>query len=125
MTMVFGAAELEQEPDNQSEVTAVAVMVNPQPETEIPEVVHEEPRIAEVVGALPMMVNTPMSILFMFGPIRVIVKSPAVTSSIVAEEPYGPAAVLDVPPGAIAIFALPQSTVSIDTESIELTEAEE
>ena len=55
----------------------------------------------------------------------VIVKSPAVRSLIEALCPDGPAAVDEVPPGAIATFALPQSTISISIESRDSMEASE
>ena len=69
------------------------------------------------------MDNAPIDRSSSVGANLVIVRSPAVRSSIEALVPDGPAAVEEVPPGAIDTSALPQSTISISIESRDSIEA--
>ena len=93
------------------------ITLYPHPETEIPSVSQFAPLIPSLLGELPIMDNAPIVRSSSVGANLVIVKSPAVRSSIEAATPDGPAAVEEVPPGAIATSALPQSTISISIES--------
>ena len=75
-------------------------------------VTQSEPFIPILLGELPPMVNASTSISYIVGANLVMVKSPAVSSSIEALTPNGPAAVEVVPPGEIPRSELPQSTLS-------------
>ena len=89
----------------------------PHPLIAIPSVSQFAPLIPSLLGELPAIDSEPIVRSSSVGANLVIDKSPAVKSSIDALDPDGPAAVDEVPPGAIATLALPQSTISISIES--------
>ena len=99
----------------------------PHPAIEIPSVSQLLPRIPLVLGELPTIDNAPTVMSCIDGAVLAIDSAPEVKLSIIAgllPPTYGPAALDEELPGAIATVAVPQSTSSKYRDSNESIVAE-